>query len=74
MCCPNHNRTPTPQPQPPASPPGDYVYNEGDAILSQMTMEYAILALVGVGVVMLLMMVHPLTAVLMMIAVGMVGE
>jgi hypothetical protein len=50
----------------------NYNFNEGDAILPYDAMEYFILALVGVGVVVLLMLVNPWTAILLMCAVGLV--
>eukprot|EP00798_Chlamydomonas_sp_ICE-L_P007447 gene7447-587_t len=50
-----------------------YLFYEGDAILPSMALEYFILAIIGVGVIILLMLVNPLTSLLMMCAVGMVS-
>ena len=48
------------------------MYNEGDAQLPGDALEYFLLALAGVGVVVLLMLVNPWTAILLMCAVGLV--
>lgn len=49
---------------------GNLVFSEGDQVLRWMAGEYIIFAVVGVGAVMLLMLVHPLATVLMMGAVA----
>ncbi len=58
------------RPSPPL--PGDYIYNEGDAILGSMTMEYVLLAVAGVGLVLALTLPSPRAVLLMMLAVGLV--
>ncbi len=49
---------------------GNFVFAEGDAILPRSFYLFCILALIGVGVVCLFMLVNPLAALLMMVAVG----
>ncbi|KAG1663694.1 hypothetical protein FOA52_013262 [Chlamydomonas sp. UWO 241] len=49
-----------------------YKYYEGDAILPRLTWQYFVLSLAGIGFIVLIMLVHPLTALLLVIAVGMV--
>ena len=57
---------------PSAYPTGNYLYNEGDAQLPGDAMLYFILALVGVGIVTVIMLVNPWAAILLMCAVGLV--
>ncbi|KAG1663695.1 hypothetical protein FOA52_013263 [Chlamydomonas sp. UWO 241] len=49
-----------------------YKYYEGDSILPRLTWQYFVLSLAGIGFIVLIMLVHPLTALLLVIAVGMV--
>ncbi len=53
-------------------PADDYIFYEGDAVLGSMTLEYAALAVAGVGAVLLLTLVHPVACILMMVAVALV--
>jgi len=50
----------------------DYLFDEGDAILGRMTMEYVLLALAGVGLIMLIMLGSISACALMIVAVGLV--
>jgi hypothetical protein len=57
---------------PPRRHAEDYLFFEGDAALGKVTLEYAGLAVAGVGLVLLITLVHPLSSLLMMISVGLV--
>ena len=48
------------------------MFNEGDALLPGDALMYFVLALAGIGIVVLLMLVNPWTAILLMCAVGLV--
>ncbi|KAG2453756.1 hypothetical protein HYH02_001967 [Chlamydomonas schloesseri] len=49
---------------------GDYIYNEGDALLGPMTLEYVLLAVAGVGLVLTLTLPSIRAVLFMMFAVG----
>ena len=51
---------------------GEYLFNEGDALLPGDALMYFVLALAGIGIVVLLMLVNPWTAIMLMCAVGLV--
>lgn len=51
---------------------GNYIFYESDAILGPMTLEYVLLAVAGVGLVLLLTLPSPRAVLLMMLAVGLV--
>ncbi|KAG2445676.1 hypothetical protein HXX76_000284 [Chlamydomonas incerta] len=49
---------------------GDYIYDEGDAVLGPMTVEYVLLAVAGVGLVLTLTLPSIRSVLFMMFAVG----
>lgn len=50
----------------------NFIQYEGDLILGDMTLEYILLALLGVGIVMWLMLTHPVIVLELVVAVGLV--